>query len=349
MKKFTLFVMTVMGMAMSANAQYNVNGHKWTDNWSIGVDGGATTNIVDWTTPHGGVAGIQLTKAITPVVSFEFGVQAGFNNAYNWNLPHSKNVVDNLAVIASTKINLMNWFCGYKGAPRLFELQARGGFGWMDNFYPNKDGFNYGHDLNTAVAKVGLDFDFNVGKSKAWTISVRPAVVMRAQGHLSGCALEKNAHNKYRYGHNAVGQLTAGVTYHFKNSNGSHHFTTVEPQIITETVEKIVETPVVKEVIKEVEKKVAVGGTYVVEFAQNKSVLTDDAKNILNSIPAGTTVALDAFASPEGNKTYNEKLSQRRADEVKKYLEARNVKIAGVNAHGAVGNSSQRVVYVRVK
>ena len=59
--------------------------------------------------------------------------------------------------------------------------------------------------------------------------------------------------------------------------------------------------------------------------------------------------AISPYASPEGAKAYNQKLSQRRCDAVKAYLEDRGVKVAGANAHGAEGAESQRVVYVTIK
>ena len=37
-------MVAMFSMAYSANAQYNVDGHKFWDNWSIGVEGGITTN-----------------------------------------------------------------------------------------------------------------------------------------------------------------------------------------------------------------------------------------------------------------------------------------------------------------
>ena len=86
-----------------------------------------------------------------------------------------------------------------------------------------------------------------------------------------------------------------------------------------------------------------------VEFAQNKATLTNTAKAKLNTIEKGATVVVDGYASPEGAKAYNLKLSQRRCDAVKAYLEDRGVKVAGANAHGAEGQESQRVVYVTVK
>ena len=353
MKKITIMLVAMFGMAMAASAQYT--GHKFFDNWSIGAEGGVSTNLHDWDTPNGAVAGINLTKGITPVLSLEFQLQAGFNDDANWNwVQHSYNVVDNASIYGNTKINLMNWFGGYKGAPRLFEIQARGGFGYQRWFFPSQwvGGAN-NNDLSRPVAKFGFDFDFNLGESKAWTISLRPAVVMNLTndgpgvGYTVGCVYPEKCD---AYGHNVVGQVTAGITYHFKTSNGTHHFAAVKPQIVTETVEKIVEKPVEKVVEKVVEKKVATGtNIYVVEFEQNKSNLSNTAKSTLDQISSGTTVILDAYASPEGAKAYNQKLSQKRADAVKGYLENKGVKVADAKAHGAESKSSQRVVYVRIK
>jgi len=353
MKKFTLLMVAMFSMAYSANAQYNVDGHKFWDNWSVGLEGGITTNAHDFNSPRGFIVGINATKAVTPVVSFEFGFTAGINNNYNWLRFRSPNTIDNLSFIGSTKINLMNWFCGYKGTPRFFEIQARGGFGYQRWFFPSW-GTGTNNDLSRPVAKFGVDFDFNLGESKAWTISLRPAIVMNltndaiGTGYYAGCVYPNQCTS---YLHHIVGQVTAGVTYHFKTSNGTHHFAAVKPQIVTETVEKVVEKPVEKIVEKVVEKQVAATGNniYVVEFEQNKSNLSNTAKATLDQIPGNATVILDAYASPEGAKAYNQKLSQKRADSVKGYLENKGVKVADAKAHGAESKSSQRVVYVRIK
>lgn len=362
MKKITSLVIALFAMATTASAQYNVSGHRFFDNWSIGIDGGVTTNLHDFDTPNGGIAGLQLTKGITPVFSLQAEVQAGFNNWSNWNVNHSDCAVDNVTAGLMAKVNLMNWIGGYKGAPRLFEISPRLGAGYMHYFYPDGTRYNHPNYRNAAVAKFGVDFDFNLGEKKAWTLSVKPAVVLdvthgneTVQGAQTGAVTDPSGmwacdNGKCgKYSHAGTFQITAGVTYHFKTSNKSHHFTTVEPVVVEKTVEKIVEKPVekVKEVRVEVTKNV--GNTYVVEFAQNKSILTGTAKATLNDVPANATVTLDAYASPEGAKAYNKKLSQRRADEVKKYLEARGIKVVGTNAHGAESDSSNRVVYVRVK
>ena len=368
MKKITLMLVAMFGMAMTASAQYT--GHKFFDNWSIGVEGGTSTNLHDWNTPTGGVAGINLTKGITPVLSLEFQLQAGFNDDenWNWNGGNSQNIVDNFTVMGNTKVNLMNLFGGYKGSPRFFEIQGRGGFGYTRFLFPsngNDGGTKSGNDKNRCVFKLGLDFDFNLGQQKAWTISLRPAVIVKTwrdndpayigsdQFDGKHTAFTICDHNNDSFLDNGVAQITAAVTYHFKTSNGTHHFAEVKPTEVTKVVEKIVEKPVDKVVEKVVEKVVAnskgIDGTITIEFAQNKATLSNTAKAKLNAIEKGTVVALDGYASPEGAKSYNQKLSQRRCDAVKAYLEDRGVKVAGVTAHGAAGAESQRVVYVSVK
>ena len=359
MKKITL-VIAMFAMAMAASAQYT--GHKFFDNWSIGAEGGVSTNLHDWDTPNGAVAGINLTKGITPVLSIEIQLQAGFNDDANWNwASRSQNVVDNASVYANTKINLMNWFGGYKGTPRFFEIQARGGFGYTRFFWPSFEGIdtNGGNDLSRCNFKFGFDFDFNFGKQKQWTASIRPAVVLKTSrdNDPAGVALGTvrrtvcdHESDCLAYGHNAIAQITAGITYHFKTSNGTHHFAEVQPVEVTKVVEKVVEKPVDKIVEKVVEKVVTKNvGNVTVEFAQNKATLSNTAKAKLNSIEKGTAVVLDGYASPEGNKSYNQKLSQRRCDAVKAYLQDRGVNVSDVNAHGAAGQESQRVVYVTIK
>lgn len=340
----------MLSMAMAANAQYGEN--KFFDNWSIGAEGGVSTNLHDWDTPNGAVVGINLTKGITPVLSLEFQIMGDINDNANWNMDRSKNVFDAISVFGNTKVNLMNLFCGYKGTPRLFEIQARGGLGYLRALYPNFKGnpTSNGNDLNRAVFKFGFDFNFNLGKEKAWTVSLRPAIVLKTGKETSYAFRGCDNGTCDKFGHNAVGQITAGVTYHFNRTLGAYNMAAVKPAQVTNAVERIVEKPVEKIVEKVVEKVVTkdVGGI-TVEFAQNKSTLTDTAKAKLNSLASGTVVALDGYSSPEGNKNYNLKLSQRRCDVVKEYLEGRGVKVADVNAYGAAGLESQRVVYVRIK
>ncbi len=351
MKKIFILI-ALCACMLSANAQTTVNGSKFFDNWSIGVDGGVSSNFHDWDIPNGGVVGLQITKGITPVVSFEFSGQLGFNDNANWNMPHSANVVDNFSVMGSTKINLMNWFGGYKGQPRVFEIQARGGFGYMGYFYPNAQPMG---DNGDAIVKLGVDFDFNMGQKKAWTISVRPAVVMKANKEDLTC---DNASGCTAYSHNAVGQITAGVAYHFKNSNGEHYYTkaVLRSQSEIDSLNSIINATRVRAEREQAEARHALDekdrqieglkkalsdceNRPVVEkvnteksmecyvyFRQGKSTI--DASQMPNVERIATflknhkeaKVVVNGYASPEGSVEINERLAQQRADAVKTSL-----------------------------
>ena len=340
MKKIILFL-TVALISITASAQYNVNGHRFFDNWSVGVDGGINTNLHDWNN-GGGVLGVQVTKGITPVVSFEFASQIGLNDVVwdgdgvSWNVLGDKKHISTIHAIASTKVNLMNWFGGYLGHPRLFEIQARGGLGYLREVE---------NEVNSAVGKVGFDFDFNVGKQRAWALSLKPAVVWNACNYAA-----------FNGGRNATAQLTAGVSYRFKTSNGTHNFKEVDPVTVTEVVEKIVEVEKPVEVIKVVER---VDTVFVeakeenfepitITFANNSAELTEEAKNTLSNAQ-GDNFVVEATATPYGTEDYNKALSQKRADNVANFLKAQGKTIAEAKGLGIQGKNSKRIAKVTLK
>ena len=55
-----------------------------------------------------------------------------------------------------------------------------------------------------------------------------------------------------------------------------------------------------------------------------------------------------ATASPEGGKNYNQRLSERRAEAVAKYLRDRNVEVVSTEGLGVVGRESGRVAVITV-
>lgn len=57
-------------------------------------------------------------------------------------------------------MNLNNLFGGYNGIPRSFEIEAVAGIGWMHYYV----GRNMGEDQNGMSTKLGLNFNFNLGK-----------------------------------------------------------------------------------------------------------------------------------------------------------------------------------------
>lgn len=227
MKKiFTLAAAAVL--VASANAQTQaqaLSSHKFLDNWSIGVNVGAVSpvkpfswsNLVERSRL---TFGAELTKQWSPVFA------TGIEGAAYINTTPSKTAIDQASAIVFGKVNFSNLFFGYKGAPRFFEVQGRAGLSWNYNYVAGttilgKEGTDF------FGAKFGLDFDFNLGQSKAWTVSVKPAITYNLDGqhyqgpaHVWGARFQKD---------DARFELTAGLTYHFKNSNGAHHFLNVRP------------------------------------------------------------------------------------------------------------------------
>lgn len=244
-KIFTLIAAAAMTVGASAQGY---EGNKFFDNWSIGIEGGASTYIGKSPYLPGTskafqqraffkgmrpVAGVELTKMIIPA----FGLAIQDHATFNWT--DSKTAVDMNDIVLLAKVNFSNLFGGYTGKPRVFEVEGvfGGGFrtyfnhgcNYVDNdqatsYNPIGDGFSVDATRNNMIAKAGMNLLFNLGQKKAWSIAVKPAVVWDLDGFYKfnpmGNRFDKN---------NANFEITAGVIYHFKGSNGYHHFTKVRP------------------------------------------------------------------------------------------------------------------------
>ena len=148
----------------------------------------------------------------------------------------------------------------------------------------------------------------------------------------------------------------ASVVWHFKTSNGTRYFKTYDVgALIAENNRLAAElakkpTEVVHEVVKTVEIPVTnVANPCVVSLAQGSYVLTDGAKTVLDGIAAGSTVVIDATASPEGTEAFNLELSKNRANAVAEYLKTRGVNVESANGLGVTGDDSQRVARILFK
>ena len=226
-----LFTILALGaITLGASAQYE--GHKFFDNWSIGVNAGAitpTTHHAFWKSCRP-MFGVEVTKQITPI--FGVAVEADANV----NTTPSKNAIDQMNVSWLNKVNLSNLFCGYKGKPRVFEVEAVAGMGigadWVpDNqvvYVDDRGNAETTNDYQYLTSKFGLNLLFNLGKSRAWTFALKPAIVYNLDDQffpgthtfVSGAHWDVNT--------SAI-ELKAGLTYHFKSSNGEHYFTKVRP------------------------------------------------------------------------------------------------------------------------
>ena len=341
MKKFIIVSAFALG-AFTANAQTGetaLQGTKFGDNWSIGINAGAVTPLThsSFFKDARPAFGFGITKQLTPV--FGLGIQGmGYVNT-----TQSKTAFDASDVSLLGKVNLMNLFGGYQGSPRLFEIEALAGMGWL-HYYMNGPG-----DQNSWSTRFGMNLNFNLGETKAWTLGVRPAIVYDMEGDFNAAKSRFNVNN-------AAFELTAGITYHFMTSNGTHHFTNVKPYDPVEIanlnsavndlrsqvnnkdnqlINANQQVNALQSELNECRNKVVPVETVVktnripesiITFRQGKSVV--DASQLPNvervasymNKHVNTTVVIKGYASPEGNLAFNEKLAKARAEAIKTIL-----------------------------
>ena len=369
MKKIVASLVLCMAV-IAANAQKAVEGNKFTDNWSVGFNAGGTTPLTHsaFFKNMRAVLGVGLDKQVTPVLGLGFEAMTSINTT------PSRTAFDNTNLSVLGTVNLSNLFGGYAGAPRLFEVETVAGIGWL-HYAVNGES-----DLNSMSSKLGLNFNFNLGEEKAWTLAFKPALVydMSADGTDNVCF---NANR-------AAWEFTAGLKYHFSCSNGKHYFTIVKPYNQSEIdalndqinnmrreaddnavalknanqkaadLEKALndcknQAPkVITETVtnnkKTLESVVTFrqGGTSV-ESSQTPNVerIATYLKNHKNA-----TVSIKGYASPEGNADVNARIAKQRAESVKNMLINR-YKIAAnrITAEGqGVGNMFEEPDWNRV-
>lgn len=346
MKKiFSIFMMllcTSFVMYGQSVSNYSCSS-KFTDNWSVGIYGGVNTNLHNWNAPQGGHFGIELSRQITPIWGLTLQAQAGVNDLMNYaghySHVHNGVVFDNIAAFVLGTFNFSNAFFGYNGKPRTFEVTGVAGVGYGHGFdsqtMTQSSIVSYKDALLT---KAGLNFDFNIGKLKAWTISLRPSVTFNTSAHGQYCA----SHATF----NADG----AVVYHFKTSNGTHYINKAklydqsEIDMLNTNInnlkslvdEKIVENDSLKSLLLQEQEKAnnikqeVVSNSDVVytpiKFAKGSSKITDtkaldDLAELVKK--TGKKVDILGYASTEGSSKFNQKLSEQRAMVVKDELRKR--------------------------
>ena len=374
-------MLAAASMAASVSAQ-TVAESKTFDNIYVGINGGVATKTTGhkWLSDIDPNAGLRIGRYFTPVFGLAIEGNAYFSNK-PWGSTGTVVRATNASLLGT--VNLSNWFGGYKGEPRTFEVSALYGLGWMHIFTSNKaikDATE--NQRNRMTSKAALDFAFNFGSAKQFQFYVEPSINFAFLGQskskevvATGNPLAPVAvadHQEYGYKaasqagqpayniNNSFVQLNAGLIYKFANSNGTHNFTIVTPRDqaeidalnaqINELRNRKPEV-ITKEVVKEVPaiKELSVSDLVFVTFAQGKSNLTREAKAALNNVKEGSHVQVVGTASPEGSKEINDRLSQARADVVANYLKSRGVNIDEATGKGVQGVTSNRLAVVYVK
>ena len=240
MKKIILTLALLMGV-FAVQAQ-SLEPNKFFDNMSVTLKGGAIMpfqGYAFWPSARG-IFGLEIKKQLTPVFGMGVEGEATINTTSWWKEPNywgpkSPNIIDHTLAGMFGTVNLSNLFGGYKGKPRFFELEGVIGAGWLHAFHRGESADVYGNDYNSWYTKAGANLNFNFGESRAWTFSLKPAVVwdmngdiMKAYRHnLSARTADSKGHSdlsRMNADHAAV-ELEAGITYHFKGSNGERYIT----------------------------------------------------------------------------------------------------------------------------
>jgi len=376
MKKLFAILAVCLGMtAANAQEEYATKDSKvfW-DNWYASLNVGAQTpfkgNLIANTRMN---MGLEVGRFLTPV----FGLGAEYRVAVN--TTPSCNAIDQSNLTGLLKFNLTNLFLGYTGEPRFFEMGLNYGIGWGHNFvcnwpytytsYDNNKGNyyhmgnypqnyvmefattdNHGWDMNYLTSKVGLEFNFNLGETKAWQINVKPALVWAMHENF----YTENSNHGYRLNANqAAIELAAGVTYKFGNSNGSNNFvrsrlydqnevdmlngqiSDLKAQLADKNAQLAAANDRISKDakrIKELEDALAnvkpcdPECETIVSFACASSTIANtqvvNVERVAQFLKAneGAKVTVKGYASPEGNLAYNQKLAERRANAVKSML-----------------------------
>ncbi len=369
MKKAILLAALALGVCTS-QAQVTDAGNKFSDNWSFTLKGGGvfatkTATGEDFLKTGRGIVGAEIRKQITP--TFGLGVEGEWSvNTSSWTGVKSANAFDHQYVGVFGAVNLMNLFASYTGAPRVFEIEAVAGSGWLHSYYPHSTGID---DGNSFATKVGLNFNFNLGEAKAWTISLKPALLWNMNGDVAADKFSNLGYDSHYNVNNMYFELQAGVTYHFKNSNGTHHFALVRPfdqaeidalnaqinalrgdleacgasnaALLAQLADLQAQLDACNRRPKEVQQVIKnLDNIRYVFFNVNSSCIQANQQPEIAMTAAqvkenaGATVLVQGYASKDGSKAFNQKLSERRAQAVKKALVQNGVPESSITTEG---------------
>ena len=327
--------------------------------------------------------GVRIGKNLTTVFGLAADINAYFGNKSDSKSTFgSKTFFDRTDFDVMTTWNLNNAFAGYKGEPRAFEIIALVGGGYSRAWAAKQGGIN---------AKAAIDFAFNLGEKKAWQIYIEPAavlgepVVTGAYGEHNPFHRIMGDDGKKKF--NGAFSLKAGVNYKFGTSNGTHNFKVEQLRdqaeidglnaqingLRAENDAKAGKLAAADKTIADLKAQLAAcqarPATVVKEpvkenvlqpiviFRQGKSTIDPAqyasiemvAKYMKNH--ADAKVKIQGYASPEGSKEFNQKLSEKRADAVKNAL-IKKYKIAAdritVEGLGATDKLSQERDFNRV-
>lgn len=201
---------------------------RFTDNWSVGIAAGGYHPMLfpmKYLADCSGWMGtVEVRKQLMPALAM--GVEA---NIY-LRMDREERRDPRTVVGPAFYLNLSRLIKGYAGAPRFFEVEAMVMPAW-GHLYRGTDS-KYFPDENYFATKFGADFRFTIGRDKAWTLGVRPAMVYDLS------VPHGNQHESFDINHADL-QLTVGVAYHIKGRRQPRHLTFAQPVVDTEEIDRL--------------------------------------------------------------------------------------------------------------
>jgi len=332
-----------------------ITGNKFGDNWYVGINAGAATPMVKWSNDEKGFfkgvapkVGIRVGKNLTTVFGLALDADAYFEANEKSGMKR-KTFIDAMNIDLMGTFNMMNLFAGYKGEPRSFEIIGLIGGGYSA-------AFGTGGHRGGINAKAALDFAFNLGKAKAWQVYIEPAAILGQPSVQYANPFHKNfVADNGKKKMNGVFQVSVGVNYKFRTSNGTHNFAKVGLRDQAEIdglnaqindarracdqkcAAKDAEIARLKKALQECESKPKTAAAVekkaeptalqpTVHFRRGKATIDAAQYAPIEQIAQymnnhkDVKVEIKGYASPEGSKEFNQKLSQKRADAVKNAL-----------------------------
>ena len=207
--------------------------------------------------------------------------------------------------------------------------------------------------VNGINSKVALDFALNLGEKKAWQVYIEPALVYALQTWTDG-----DTDDKFQYDLRKAGfSLKAGVNYKFGTSNGTHNFAVEQLRDQAEidalnakinaakaeadaakadAAAKNAKIAELQKALNDCMNKPAAAAAAVkqeranlqpsVIFGYDKAVVERSQEANLEMIAKymknnkDAKIKISGYASPEGSKELNQKLSEKRAEACKNIL-----------------------------
>ena len=170
-KLFLMFAVAMMTASVSAQ-NTTTTAYKWGDNWYFGINGGMTTRAQSgdngFMKAYAPTAGIRIGKNLSTVFGLVADGEVYTQSNDKWG-EGPKTIIEALNASLLGSFNLSNLLGGYKGEPRRLEFIALYGFGWAH-------AFNHMSKVNQLSSKVALDIAFNLGSGRGTQFFIEPSI-----------------------------------------------------------------------------------------------------------------------------------------------------------------------------